>query len=960
VPARFGPARDRTKRPMDSMKHLLRHHLPLLAPLGIVALCLGAGPIRAADMTLAWDANTETNLGGYKVYYGSASRAYGAPIDVGKVTTYTVTGLGTGTYYFAVTAYDTSGNESGYSNEVSNAAADGTPPTISGISVSGIGLSAATISWVTNEPSFSQVEYGTSPSYGSTTAWSSLLSSRPVQPLSGLTANTSYHFRVKSRDAAGNTATSADWTFTTASSPPPTDSAPQISAVEVTALGQMSATVAWTTDKAADSQVEYGRTEDYGLVTSLDTARVTAHSVRLQDLTAGTLYHLRVKSRDAADNLSVSTDYTFVTTDVPAPGGTAPVITAVAIENLLPRAATITWRTDIPADSQLEYGTSMAYGTTTVAILDLVTEHRYTVAGLVPETEYHFRVKSRSDSGIAAVSADQTFKTPPDGLTIDPTTALFPGAGGQGTVQVTAPAAMAWTATSASGWLQVLSGLSGAGNGSVKYGVAANNTGETRTGTLSIGGRTLAITQEPLTDTDPRVTVAMEKQSYVAGETIAASSFRLENPGSKNRSVELKSWLSVPGVAYFSVMNYGWDSSWVLPVGYDFDFGRIPASPVGAESPSGLYEFNTRLIDPVTGARMSEALNSVEVRTDTAAREVSAKTAGPAALTGYWKLNGDMLDSSPNENHGQIVSTRSIQSDGFPGDAGDMGLALSCEGGDYGEIPSSPSLCATSSLTLEARVRLNSLPSGEAPVVTKWGDTPASREYRLLVRSDGRLEARFSGLAGETDIVSAGALVAGVWTHVAAVLDMEGQETRLYIDGTLDSALKTSIVLDRGSAEPLYLGYGESDAASGIVLDGDLDEVRIWNVARTSEEILEAMDREDPASPALDIRLEKKSYSEGEVVKTSRLELRNPGIDKRWVELKVWFDLPGTAPVSVLNLGADGSFSLEPKFELSLGPLELMPVTSTTVKGNYGFHSRALDPVTGKQLSERMNPFEIR
>ena len=73
-----------------------------------------------AQLTMAWDPNTESDLAGYMVYYGTASRSYGTPIDVGKVTTYTLTGLASGqTYYIALTAYDTSDNESGFSNEVS-------------------------------------------------------------------------------------------------------------------------------------------------------------------------------------------------------------------------------------------------------------------------------------------------------------------------------------------------------------------------------------------------------------------------------------------------------------------------------------------------------------------------------------------------------------------------------------------------------------------------------------------------------------------------------------------------------------------------------------------------------------------------------------------------------------------------------------------------------------------------
>jgi hypothetical protein len=58
-------------------------------------------------------------LGGFKVYYGTSSRNYTNVEDVGTATTYVVAGLSPATYYFAVTAYDRSGRESDYSNEVS-------------------------------------------------------------------------------------------------------------------------------------------------------------------------------------------------------------------------------------------------------------------------------------------------------------------------------------------------------------------------------------------------------------------------------------------------------------------------------------------------------------------------------------------------------------------------------------------------------------------------------------------------------------------------------------------------------------------------------------------------------------------------------------------------------------------------------------------------------------------------
>ena len=73
----------------------------------------------AADVSLAWDHSVSPGVVGYKIYFGQASGKYGTPITIGYQTTYTVTGLGPGTWYFAATAFDASGNESDFSNEVS-------------------------------------------------------------------------------------------------------------------------------------------------------------------------------------------------------------------------------------------------------------------------------------------------------------------------------------------------------------------------------------------------------------------------------------------------------------------------------------------------------------------------------------------------------------------------------------------------------------------------------------------------------------------------------------------------------------------------------------------------------------------------------------------------------------------------------------------------------------------------
>jgi hypothetical protein len=71
----------------------LVHSLTLFILLLGLALIVPAGTGHAAQVTLAWDRNTETDVSGYKVYYGTGSRVYNWFFDVGNVTTYTVSGL---------------------------------------------------------------------------------------------------------------------------------------------------------------------------------------------------------------------------------------------------------------------------------------------------------------------------------------------------------------------------------------------------------------------------------------------------------------------------------------------------------------------------------------------------------------------------------------------------------------------------------------------------------------------------------------------------------------------------------------------------------------------------------------------------------------------------------------------------------------------------------------------------
>ncbi|MCR4322958.1 MAG: fibronectin type III domain-containing protein [Candidatus Azambacteria bacterium] len=189
----------------------------------------------------------------------------------------------------------------------------------------------------------------------------------------------------------------------------PDVTSPVITGVNAMSIGQTGATINWTTDEPADSQVEYGTSTAYGLSSSLVIATTTAHSISVIGLTESTTYHYLVKSKDDAGNLATSTDQTF-TTLAPV-DATAPVISGVSATNITDTSAVINWTINELADGQVEYGTSTAYGLISSLAPATTTAHQIALGSLVPLTTYHYFVKSKDAANNTATSTDYTFTT---------------------------------------------------------------------------------------------------------------------------------------------------------------------------------------------------------------------------------------------------------------------------------------------------------------------------------------------------------------------------------------------------------------------------------------------------------------------------------------------------------------------------------------------------------------------
>src|SRR5437899_5078080 len=132
-----------------------------------------------------------------------------APYSVSWNTTLAASG----THNLTAVARDAAGNTA--TAAAVGVTVDNTPPLISTVSASSISSNGAIITWATNEAGDSQVDYGPTTAYGNSTPLNASLLTAHAVTLTGLLATTTYHYRVKSRDAAGNLATSGDFTLTT-------------------------------------------------------------------------------------------------------------------------------------------------------------------------------------------------------------------------------------------------------------------------------------------------------------------------------------------------------------------------------------------------------------------------------------------------------------------------------------------------------------------------------------------------------------------------------------------------------------------------------------------------------------------------------------------------------------------------------------------------------------------------
>jgi len=372
---------------------------------------------------LTWDPNTEGDVTGYSVSFGTTLGQYTQTIDVGNQTFYQFTEPDPSkSYFFVVRAYNSAGVFSPYSQSVQSTPSATMPFAVTG-SPSGVTTTIATLTGSANPKGLTATgyfQYGQTTGYGTTTASAGLGAGTttvdiPPAAIAGLSCGTAYHVRAAATNSVG-TAFGNDVTFTTAACQPPT-----VTTGGVQAISASGATLTGTVNPngtTTSAMFQYGPTTQYASTSSTSTiaSGLASYSTSIGGLQCGTLYHYRAAASNSGGS-ATGADLTFTTTACAQPvQPSQPAVTTGGLISVTLPTATLGATVDGKGASvtvSMAYGLTTSYGSTTSGTVvnnSGPASVAIAVAGLVCDKTYHYRAIATSIGG-TATGADATFGT---------------------------------------------------------------------------------------------------------------------------------------------------------------------------------------------------------------------------------------------------------------------------------------------------------------------------------------------------------------------------------------------------------------------------------------------------------------------------------------------------------------------------------------------------------------------
>jgi hypothetical protein len=309
-------------------------------------------------------------FGKYEIFRSTDNAFFESLASItGASTDYYIDSTVTGgdTYYYLMYVVDADGDTSANTSVVaiqSGTASDVTPPVISNISTTTT-ISSAEISWSTDEFSTAQIKYGLTSDYTSASLMNATLATSHTVSLLNLSADIIYHFQVVSQDAAGNVATSSDYTFLT-SAVADTEAPTVPGNLTATSTSATEVMLTWVPSNDNVGVAGYAIYRDGGRI-----ATTTLATYADNGLSSATSYTYEILAFDGEGNQSATSSPAIVITRAAADFST-PIISAIA-SSTSATTATITWTTNEPATAQVAYGLTGSYSAYSILNSDLAT-----------------------------------------------------------------------------------------------------------------------------------------------------------------------------------------------------------------------------------------------------------------------------------------------------------------------------------------------------------------------------------------------------------------------------------------------------------------------------------------------------------------------------------------------------------------------------------------------------------
>lgn len=363
------------------------------------------------SLTLKWSANgsdQNSNFDHYTIERSGDGINFAKLADVTTVSYVDKNSLVSDhLYYYRIRAFDNAGNYSLYSAVASRAPSGRftTAPTITGQPTATAKATEATVSWQTERISDSTVFYGPSTTSLSISKGSMDQTADHSVLITGLSASSTYYYKVRSLDDqkeyADSSAESDVYSFRTLD-------LPGVANVQFSNITLTTADVSWETSVPATTELLYGPSISYSLSLADESkSLVTKHTLKIKDLNHSSTYHLKITGEDADGNLVSSDDYIFETQKMP-------VISSLGYqtEGSGPSPAiAISWRTNVPTTSSIEYYPKDGSEVQEESQSGLVMDHKIILKDLNDDTVYNFVVMGTDQFGNTVKSENNTLKT---------------------------------------------------------------------------------------------------------------------------------------------------------------------------------------------------------------------------------------------------------------------------------------------------------------------------------------------------------------------------------------------------------------------------------------------------------------------------------------------------------------------------------------------------------------------